>query len=507
MRVDTGNSPLVIFGFDVGAADLLKRWAEEGYLPTVASVMERGCWGRAAGPELVCEHGTWLSLFSGVPRREHGFYHFRQLKLGSYELQPFSTQDTGVLPFWSCLRGPEKKVFVIDAPETTPVKDLPGIQIANWASHEPVLPASTEPANLLNEVNRIFGVQPVVGEAFNSTFEEDRQLYQQLLQQIERKGELYRQLLSRDPFDLIVVVFSESHTASHQFWKYSPESQMEKADEESELIHAIRDVYQTIDRQMRLMLEQLPDTTNVFIFSLLGMQDQYPTNGLIEDFCQKLGYQAPPVLSPGPLTMARRLMPRSWRVALSFLLPRGTQEQLLTNQLQSGTNWSKTTAFPIPGWDMSFLRVNLKGREPHGIVVPGAEYEAVLKRLEADLHQLIDPRTNASPLKRVVRTVDLYDSAPHRGLPDLFVEWRPSPYFRECILHPRVELTQRKHTDCANSEETPTGFIGAAGPSIHRHGDIDGIPVLDLAPTFLSLLGEPIPQNMKGKVIETIIHR
>jgi arylsulfatase A-like enzyme len=48
--------------------------------------------------------------------------------------------------------------------------------------------------------------------------------------------------------------------------------------------------------------------------------------------------------------------------------------------------------------------------------------------------------------------------------------------------------------------------MAAAGPSIQGRGALDGISPLDLAPTFLSLMGEPIPGMLSGKIIEAITH-
>src|SRR5262249_55009059 len=50
-------------------------------------------------------------------------------------------------------------------------------------------------------------------------------------------------------------------------------------------------------------------------------------------------------------------------------------------------DWSRTRAF-APTWADGYLRLNQRGREPYGIVSPGAEREAVLKQIEAALRAL-----------------------------------------------------------------------------------------------------------------------
>lgn len=152
-----------------------------------------------------------------------------------------------------------------------------------------------------------------------------------------------------------------------------------------------------------------------------------------------------------------------------------------------------------------FLRVNLRGREPEGIVEPGAEYEVILQRLEADLKQLIDPQTGEPAMKQVTRARDLFDCNPLvSSLPDLFVEWQPVPYFVERVLHPKAELVQQKPEFYRGSDHSHNGFIAAAGPLVQGRGAIGDVSLLDLAPTFLSLIGEAIPERMTGRPIAAI---
>ncbi|MBU6435722.1 MAG: alkaline phosphatase family protein, partial [Nitrospirae bacterium] len=124
MAKDIKTPPLVIFGLDGGDAGFIQEWAQEGYLPTIASIMQRGCRGEISGPELMSTQGAWLSLFSGVSRSEHGYYYNRQLMPGTYDLRNVSVHDTHVLPFWSRLLNGSKKVAIIDALEAEP---LPGL--------------------------------------------------------------------------------------------------------------------------------------------------------------------------------------------------------------------------------------------------------------------------------------------------------------------------------------------------------------------------------------------
>jgi len=513
MAQDMKTPPLVIFALDGGDAGFIERWAQEGYLPTIASIRKRGCRGHIGGPELLSTQGAWLSLFSGVSRDKHGYYFNRQLVPGTYDLQNFTVRDAHAMPFWSRLRGGSKKVAIIDALETEPLLDLPGFQLANWAIQQQYnrtsVPPSAEPASLLRDVQRHVD-SPIHMDVFKpgSSIHEELAAYHLMLTRIEAKGALSRRLLAEDRFDLVVIAFVEAHTAAHRLWDYRPGGirQAEAVSEGCNLSTAIRDVYQAIDGQMGLLLKQLPDESNVFIISLFGMKDLYPTTGLIEDFCRKLEYRVPSYGARNALTWLRRAIPSDVRARMSRLLPQRVQARLESDRFHSETNWAKTRAFSIPALNTSFLRVNLRGREPQGIVDPGPEYERLLDQIEADLMQLVDVRSGKPAVERVIRTAAAFRCGPPSVLPDLCVEWESTPYLMDRVRHPEAELIQLRSHYNRSSYHTFRGFMAAAGPSIQAGGDLGEVSPLDFVPAFQFLMGESSPRRGTNRVMNQCLH-
>ena len=133
----------------------------------------------------------------------------------------------------------------------------------------------------------------------------------------------------------------------------------------------------------------------------------------------------------------------------------------------------------------------------------GVEYKDLLDHLEADLKQLIDPITSEPAVKRTFRAVDIFGGDIPDSLPDLFVEWKAGHFMRR-VVHPRVELVQKKPEFFRVSDHASHGFAAAAGSSIRRQGAIGDISLLDLAPTFLALMGEHAPERMTGRVMEIL---
>lgn len=494
---------LVVLGMKVGDPDSIERWVAEGHLPTIGSLMARGCHGRLTDPTRICEHGSATTLFSGWPADRHGWYYFRQLVPGTYRLASYGAEETGARPFWVRPELFSGSVAVIDAPETRPFPGVAGHQITNWSLSQADLhisPRASEPPQLLAEVNRHFGVPPdLLGDTANGTSADHRRSLEDFLGSVRTKGEMCLHVLSLGAPDLTVAFFDETHTATHRYWPYRPEAAGGGAEDER-LRNAIRSVYEAVDREMGRILERVGKDANVVFLSLFGMQDQYPTEELNTALCRALGYQARRAAEGGglrPLDLARRILPESLRAAISRRLPSRRQEALLADLFATGTDWERTTAFSLPSLYTGFLRINLRGREPAGIV-DLSDYADVLDRLESDLGRLTHAETGESVIDAAIRTVDVFGGGPPERLPDLFVEWKPGTELLERVRHPRGELTQRRPAFCPGSEETLTGFVAACGPDVGGRGPIGDVAPVDVAPTFLRLLGVAPPADMPG---------
>ena len=505
-RKPAGSSPRVVFGFDAGDPRFLRQWGADGTLPTVGSILERGCWARTSGPEMFCEHGMWVSLVSGESRAKHGYHYFRQLVPRTYDLAPARGRFLDVQPFWRRL-GKEQRLAVVDVPDVASPSPQPGFQVSEWATHYPYFPAETYPPELIQKVEESFGPRRVIHEKPDATKDEDLDIYRQLMDRVRRKGELCRELLSDDGFDLVFVVFGECHTGGHQFWKYQT-SPGGSAREAGELTDAVKNLYQAIDRELGLVLEELGGDPNVFVVSSVGLKPQWPAQGLNEAVCHRLGYQHSPEAQPGfnPVHTLRRLLPQSLRDRLSQVLSREAQETLISDKFKSSTDWSRTRIFCIPSLYTGQFRVNLMGREPQGTVEPGVDYDRTLDEFERDLNQLIDPTTGKAAIKTVFRTKDLFGGDPPEILPDLFAEWREAEHWVERVVHPRAEICQEKTDFHRGTDHAPHGFVAAAGPDVSARGDLGDVCPLSLAPTLLSHF-QVEAEDLPGEALEGMSRR
>jgi predicted AlkP superfamily phosphohydrolase/phosphomutase len=509
MPADHRTGPVVLLGFDAADPDLVERWAREGKLPTMAKLMARGAWARTGGEELLFEHGIWTTLFSGVSTARHGFHFFWQPVPRSYGLELKRGRDLGVVPFWAWLRGTGRSVLVLDPPDTAPVRGLERTQVSEWAthSHYPPLPLEGEPSSAIADVRKAFGPREQIGERIGASEVSDRVMVERLIARASRKGRAVRALIAKRSYDLVVAVFSEAHTGGHQAWEYRRDAKGDGPRADAGLGDAVLRLYHAVDDEIGRIVDALPPTATVFVTSSVGMLSQYPTEELLENFCRRLGYQATPqrAAPSGPkarrsiTTRLRGLVPARARNVVSRFLPFQVQARLLSQKFAASTDWSRTTVYAPPGYYTGCLRVNLRGREPNGIVSPGAEYDALLTRLEGDLHALRDAETGEPVIERTVRTRDAFgDDDVHPALPDLIVFWREHDKPLRRVHHPRAELTQSRHPFHRGSHHTTEGLLVAAGAGVRAAGRVPDISPLSLAPTLLTLLDIAPPDEMTG---------
>jgi predicted AlkP superfamily phosphohydrolase/phosphomutase len=261
-------------------------------------------------------------------------------------------------------------------------------------------------------------------------------------------------------------------------------------DTERQLRDGIRNIYQAIDRQIERLLQAKSDA-NFYVISNTGIQDQTPTSGLLRSFCETLGYQVRNRQTPGSFKLRgvlKKLIPETLQAYTLYKVSLPVRQRILSQLYPIHSDWSRTRAFSLSSSYTGMIRVNLKGREPQGIVEPSADYQGLLDQMERDFLQLIDPVTGEPAVEKVFQTAKSFGSGPHDVLPDLFVKWKPAAHFQEILHHPRGPIHQRKPQFYRANNHTSYGFYAACGPSIEKEPHPADRVLTDFAATFLSNL-------------------
>src|SRR5262245_63852100 len=98
--------------------------------------------------------------------------------------------------------------------------------------------------------------------------------------------------------------------------------------------------------------------------------------------------------------------------------------------------WKTMRAFSVAtNYMTGAIRINVKGRDPNGVVQPGVEYNALCEQLSEVFLGLDNPATGRNAVQWVARASDFYQGPHLDQFPDLFIEWDHS-----------AEISDRKST-------------------------------------------------------------
>ena len=165
-------------------------------------------------------------------------------------------------------------------------------------------------------------------------------------------------------------------------------------------------------------------------------------------------------------------------------------------------DWSRTRAYAQGNYGQ--INLNLKGREPRGVVEGGAEARALEEEIRGKLLAL---RLGgiADPVVGAVRRADEVYHGPLRpNAPDLLVEMR-DPHHHTIGLFDFTSHKLFMKAFSMSGDHRNEGVLFAAGPAVRRSSAPRAASIQDMAPTILRLLGLPVPADMDGRVIEEIL--
>jgi predicted AlkP superfamily phosphohydrolase/phosphomutase len=155
--------------------------------------------------------------------------------------------------------------------------------------------------------------------------------------------------------------------------------------------------------------------------------------------------------------------------------------------------------------------INLKGVKPRGIVEQ-SEYEPLLKLISDKLKELKDPRTGEPVIKRILRREEIFHGPYTSEAADLMLDWWETSHFStkhsflEEMLKPAVQIRERRPSTASEWGGTHRrdGILIAHGKAFKKGAEIQGARLIDMAPTILYLLGQPVPEDMDGHVLEEL---
>ncbi len=319
----------------------------------------------------------------------------------------------------------------------------------------------TYPPLLRNEIERVVGEYIFDTKDFRT--DDKDYLLRQVYEMTDRRFQLAEHLAETKPWSFFAMVEMGTDRMHHGFWKYmDPEHRKHEPGNQYE--SAILDYHRHVDGLVARVLRHADDDTVVLVVSDHGAK-RLDGGIRINEWLRQEGLLG---------TLAE---------------PNG-----VSSIRDVGIDWPRTTAWGEGGY---YARVfmNVKGREPEGVVEP-EEYEAVRDDLARRIAAI--PDDQGRPMATAVYKPEELYGEPQGVAPDLIVVfddllWRSVG----TIGGDEGIQTLENDTGPDDANHAQDGLYIAAGPGVAAGGRIDA-HLLDIAPTVLEILGIEEPAGMRG---------
>lgn len=362
----------------------------------------------------------------------------------------------GICRFYLKELSPEVGVYV------TPVNIDPG---------KPDLPIS-HPLTYSIYLSKLFGPYATLGLAedtwaLNEQVLDDQAFLTQAYGNHEDRERMLFDALEKTRKGVCVCVFDTTDRVQHMFWRYleddHPAARQVPRDARPKIIE---DLYQRMDNLVGRVMKQIDPETLLLVVSDHGFKS-FAREVNLNAWLHQNGYLA---LQPG------KSESRDWF---------------------EDVDWSRTRAYTM---GLNGLYLNLRGRESHGIVGPGAEADALKEELRSKLNGLVDPSSQRVGITGMFDCDAVYAGPYVENAPDLIVGYGNG--FRASWDSVTGRVTGETFRDnikawsgdhCVDPRLVP-------GVLFCNHKIADEKPaIVDVAPTMLKAFGLQLPTQFDGK--------
>ena len=450
----------MIIGLDCAEPSLvLGRFRDQ--LPTLSALADAGAYGPLESVVPPITVPAWSCMMSSRTPGDLGIYGFRNRADHSYDGLFIANGAAVKEPrLWDIVGRRGLRSIVLGVPGTFPVRPLNGVLVSCFLTPSTQSQYTFPPA-LRNEVEEVVGEYLFDCTEFRTEDKDD--LLRQIYEMTDKRFKLADHLLSTKPWDLFAMVEMGTDRIHHGFWK-DMDPAHRKHVPGGAYEQAILDYHVHVDGLVANLLRHADDETAVLVVSDHGAKRMDGGIRINEWLRQE-----------GLLALQREPEGRS-------------------STRDCGIDWSRTRVWAEGGY-YSRVFLNVEGREPEG-TIPAADYERFRDELIARISAIPDDQGRPIPT-RVFRPEDVYPEI--KGVaPDLIVHFGDLLWRAVGTVGGDEGLyTFDNDTGPDDANHAQHGLFILRAPGVEP-GPREGAHLLDIAPTVLELLGQPVPPAMRG---------
>jgi predicted AlkP superfamily phosphohydrolase/phosphomutase len=500
---------VLVIGLDGATLTLVRPLVAAGRLPNLSRLMREGAHGPLESIIPAHTGAAWPSMISGRNPGKHGLFDFERMDVSSYAcLDGFATSETLVgRTLFDLASASAMRVAALRVPMTYPTWPVNGVMSSGY----PAPPRSDRYAY----PETLAAVLPPVAFLIHGRTPD------LTLANLQREMEVLTtaacQILAADHYDLFMLVYQQPDQAHHLFWRYvDPASPLYTEAAAAVYGDLIAQCYVSVDSAIGRLLTYVDDNTLILVVSDHGAERAPDTYFETNAWLRGLGLLAPSAHQGVQSRMQgiynlRHAIPKDMRrLARRWLIgSASTAARSKLGRISHGTasiNWAQTVAYWFPvHQQMEGIALNVRGRQPEGIVEPGEEYTRLRERLIDELRTLRQPDSDSPLVVEIHRRAEAFWGMYAERAPDLLYRLAPGFQSHNSLEGPLFARVPPTALERHSAWHDRTGLIMARGPSIAAGTTVDGASLLDIAPTVLRALGLPLSSDLDGQPLEAVV--
>ena len=500
------NPKVLLLALDGWGFKLVKKFLDENKLPTLKKLAAQGAFGSLKSVYPYVTVPAWPAMLTGKNPAKLGVFAFLERNPVNYGLRTVNLKWEKWNPLWNILKNQGKRSIIFNVPTVAAeIDDFPGIIVSG-----PIMDKKEGVIAYPPELNNELLAQKY--KIYASEFEKKSLdgFVKEVTAVTEKQCEYMFQLLEKESWDFFMAGFYYGDVLQHRFWQYmDPDSPM--YEENEKYTDVILEYMQMVDKYIGEVLKKIPEDCKVLIASDHGLgpcKAKVDLNALILEcgYMALTSEKARSINLPSLRKHSLYFTLQALYKKLSFLPPLRKIRNWLWDRLPKDerswrdVDWEHTRAYC--SWYSVFI--NLKGREPRGIVEPGKEYETLREEIIGKLMEYKDPETGGNVFKKIWRKEELYNGPYMDRMPDLLVDFTGESLYWSTTGEIAPGMKVIEPSTGYSGAHVRDGIIFGYGPCMKVGVGNSESNLLDIAPTILHLLNIPIPKDIDGKVLKEI---
>lgn len=489
------SKKVLVVGIDGGDWRYLNYGIEKNRLPTIKRLMQGGCYGNLKSTIPPTTFPAWLCFCSGKNPGKVGFYGYLRKLKDSYKTEiKIGDAFSKITPFWEELNKNEIKVGIVNIPSTYKPQKINKFMVClGDVDYAPKDKNRCFPKKLGHEINQKLGKLDYETNYayFNKSAEEQ---LKENLHYLGNRSKLNKFLLDKygEKLDLFLTVFFPDRL---QHFVIDPEMLMGYYSELDKEIGRLIKLFKP-DDVLLISDHGGGEVKKEFLINEFLIKEEFlklKNERVKQKFLSRIGVNLENIQKIfAKLRIDSKIIKILPRTVIEdyfrFIVPAKT---ISIEDVE--IDWERTIAYSIT--DCGGVYINLKGREPKGIV-SRKNYEKVRGKIIDKLKKLKNPETEERIDSEIYRREEIYNGEYLEEAPDIVYSLDNFDYVPRIRLEGKIFKNPR---DAGNHKQY--GIMIASGKNI-RKGKIKGGELIDIAPTILKLFNVKNPKEMDGKVLD-----